>query len=118
MGPLSKLAFVSLAVYGLANAIAVLKAGKPIRSFFEFLVLTTRNSWLKGFWSFWKSLFSCPPCLSFWIGLAASYWVVSLTDGLPREAWMVPILDGLILSATSYIYHVTMERLGYGIAEL
>lgn len=118
MAILVKLVVVSLAVYGLANAIAVLKAGKPIRTFFEFLETSTRNSWLKAFWTFWHTLFKCPTCLSFWIGMATSYWVLSITKGLITDGWMVVVADGLILSATSYLLHVTAERLGYGIASL
>lgn len=118
MGPLSKLVFISLAVYGLANAIAVLKAGKPIRFFLEYLHLSTRNSWLKTFWNFWSTLFKCPTCLSFWIGMATSYWAVPLTNGLIKEWWLVVIADGLILSATTWILHVVTTRLGYGIDEL
>lgn len=118
MGPLSKLVLMALAIYGLANAIAVLKAGKPIRFFFEYLHLNTKNSWLKAFWSFWHTLFKCPTCLSFWIGMATSYWVVSLMDVLIKERAVWVVADGLVFCATSWILHVVMTRLGYGIDEL
>lgn len=115
METLIKLIVLALAVYGLANAITVLKAGKPIRTLFEILEGTSKRTWVKGFWTFWKTLFSCPPCLSFWIGMAASYWVLSITKGLIAEWWMVILVDGLIVSATSWLLHLLAERMGYGL---
>lgn len=115
MHTLTRLVVMTLAVYGLANAIAVLKAGYPIRRFFETLELKTTNKWLKGFWGFWKTLFKCPPCLSFWFGMAGSCWVLSITRGLIEPWWQAMVVDGFILCATSWLLHLVAERLGHGL---
>jgi len=112
---LTKLAILSLAVYGAANAIAVLKAGYPLRTFLEKMELRSRGKVLKGFWAFWKTLFKCPPCLSFWIGMAASTWVLSITRGMVAEVWMATLMDGFILCATSWMFHLVAERIGHGL---
>ena len=110
-----RLIVVSLAVYGLANAITVLKAGQPIRLFFETRELKAQNRWLKGFWTFWRVLFKCPPCLSFWFGMAGSHWVLSITHALVAPWWQSMVVDGLIVCATSWLLHLVAERLGHGL---
>lgn len=112
---LSRLIVVSLATYGLATAIAVLKAGKPIRDLFEWLETKTRDPVLRAIWTFFKTLFKCPPCLSFWIGMASSVWVMSITKGLVAQWWMAMVMDGLIVCGTSWLLHLAAERLGYGL---
>lgn len=111
----TRLVVVVLAVYGAANAIAVLKAGHPLRILLEKLEIQTRNKYLKGFWTFWRTLFKCPPCLSFWIGMATSVWVLSISRSLVGEWWMAMIVDGFITCGTSWLIHVTAERLGHGL---
>lgn len=115
METLVRLIVMALAVYGLANAIAVLKAGYPIRTMFEILESRTKDKVFKSIWTFWRILFKCPPCLSFWIGMAASVWVLSITKGLIAEWWMAMIVDGFILCGTSWLIHLAAERLGYGL---
>lgn len=115
MDILTRLVVVALAVYGISNAIAVLKAGYPLRKFLETMEIQAKNKIAKGFWAFWRTLFKCPPCLSFWIGMAMSVWVISITKGMVAEWWMVMILDGFILCATSWLLHVAAERLGHGL---
>lgn len=115
MGTLTKLVVMALAVYGLANAITVLKAGHPIRLLFETLELKTQNTIIKRFWTFWRILFKCPPCLSFWFGMAGSVWVLSITGDLVRHWWMAMVVDGLIVCATSWLLHLVAERIGHGL---
>lgn len=115
MDILTRLVVVALTVYGAANAIAVLKAGHPIRMLFETLEIRAKNKWIKGFWSFWRILFKCPPCLSFWIGMATSVWVLSITKGLVAEWWMAMVLDGFIVCGTSWLIHLAAERMGHGL---
>lgn len=115
MDIVTRLMVLALAVYGLANAIAVLKAGKPLRTWLESREIRSRRKWAKWFWQFWGSLFKCPPCLSFWIGMAASTWVLSITSGLIQDRWLVTLSDGFILCATSYFLHLFAERLGHGL---
>lgn len=110
-----RLVVVSLAVYGAANAIAVLKAGQPLRTLLEILEIKARNKVVRGFWAFWRTLFKCPPCLSFWIGMATSVWVLSITKGLVAEWWMAMGMDGLIVCATSWLLHLVAEKLGHGL---
>ena len=112
---LTKLVVMVLAVYGLANAIAVLKAGYPIRTLFETLETKARNKWVKGFWGFWRVLFKCAPCLSFWLGMAGSAWVLSITKELIPDWRMAMVVDGLIVCGTSWLIHLTAERLGHGL---
>ncbi len=112
---LTRLVILSLAVYGAANAIAVLKVGQPLRKFLETMELQSKGSVGKAFWGFWRTLFKCPPCLSFWIGMAASVWVFSITRSMVAEWWMGMILDGFILCATSWFLHLWAERTGHGL---
>lgn len=91
-----------LAVYGFANAIAVLKFGLPIRLAFTKI-------------AFLRALVSCPPCLSFWAGMAISLLVMSPAMAIcdpPRAELKAALLDGLAASAFSYLTHVLMERAG------
>jgi hypothetical protein len=115
MDTMIRLVVMALAVYGLANAIAVLKAGLPLRTFLETRELQAQNKWLKGFWTFWRVLFKCPPCLSFWFGMAGSYWVLSITKGLIAPWWLAMPVDGLIVCATSWLLHLWAERTGHGL---
>lgn len=115
MDIMTRLVVVALAVYGVANAIAVLKAGYPLRKFLETMEIQSKNKGLKGFWAFWRTLFKCPPCLSFWIGMAMSVWVLSITRSLIAEWWMAMIVDAFITCATSWLIHLAAERLGHGL---
>lgn len=115
MDTLTRLVVMSLAVYGAANAIAVLKAGYPLRKLLETLEIQAKSNAVKSFWGFWRTLFKCPPCLSFWIGMATSVWVMSISRGLVAEWWMAMLVDGFIVCGTSWLIHVTAERLGHGL---
>lgn len=94
-----------MAVYGLANAIAILKVGDPIRS------ITNRIPVI-------SHLFHCPTCLSFWIGMAFSAWILSPSSQVCPSSWKTIVLDGLAASGFAYVAHVTMERVGLGLESI
>jgi hypothetical protein len=119
MRDLVSLAVFLLATYGLANAIAVLKAGKPIRNLLERLAQPPWEwPFRKAPWRFLHALFRCPPCLAFWIGVAFSVWLLSPASAFCAERWKAVVLDGLAASAFSYLTHVTMEKMGLGVEDL
>ncbi len=97
-----------LAVYGISNAIAVLKIGR-------FFFGTREKRKFLGRIPKVGDLFYCPPCLAFWIGAALSWWWISPASTLMARSWKTPILDGLAASAMVYIIHVAMEKMGYGL---
>jgi len=102
----------ALAVYGLANAISVLKAGRPLRWLAARIPpwyrvdrdgITVRRSMV-------LDLLECPPCLSFWIGLLMSLLIWS-----PMSTWIhrmpeASFVDGLACSAVSWVMHVVTDR--------
>lgn len=93
------------AVYGMANAIAVLKFGHPIRTAFgKVPVLST--------------LVKCPPCLSFWIGMAVSAFVLSPAAQICPAGWRSILLDGLSASGLVWLIHVAAERTSFGLDDL
>ncbi len=100
--------FFLLAIYGLANAIAVLKFGR-------YFLGTVNNRKFIGRIPFIGDLFYCPPCLAFWIGMAASAWVYSPTAGLVLSGWRTVLTDGLAASAFAYFLHMANERMGHGL---
>lgn len=113
-----------LAVYGLANAIAVLKFGqlffgkgycpKPQESCPHKDHPKELRKCL-GKIPFIGDLFYCPPCLAFWIGMAMSVWVMSPSAAFLNIAWKAMLVDGLAASASAYLLHVTAEKLSYGL---
>lgn len=113
------LALFALAVYGLANAMAVLKIGQFM--FGKSVCIETDCPHPRHPYELRKSLgripkigdlFYCPPCLAFWIGMAASWWLFSPSSLLIPRGWRTTILDGLMASGMTYILHVWMEYLG------
>jgi hypothetical protein len=112
------------AIYGLANAIAVLKIG-------QYFIGTSHCSekdckkeghpkeTRKGLGRvpYLGDLLYCPPCLAFWFGMAMSHFVVSpaAAGGLVGPWWQGMAIDGLIASGMIWILHLTAERLGHGV---
>lgn len=109
-------------VYGLANAIAVLKIGQ------YFLGKShcgekdckkdghpkeTRKG--LGQVPYLGDVFYCPPCLAFWIGMACSKLILSPSALLVEASWKATLLDGLLASGVIWILHMTAERLGSGL---
>lgn len=97
-----------MAVYGLANAIAVLKIGR------YFLGTVSERKFL-GKIPYLGDLFYCPPCLAFWIGLFVSSEVFSPASGFAAVKEYSMVVDGLSASATVYLLHMMAERLGHGL---
>lgn len=110
------------AVYGLSNAIAVLKFGQFIFGYAycrkegctnarhpkEFRKFLGRIPYL-------GDLFYCPPCLAFWFGMAASGFGVSPSSFVTDVAWKATVMDGLLASGVVWILHLIAERLGHGL---
>jgi len=114
--------FFLLAVYGLANSIAVLKAGKMVRNPLEALADFWAGSLWGLPWRFLVALVKCPPCLSFWIGMAASWQGFSPSRDviLARggQEWMAIAMDGLAACGASWILHVAAMRMCIGIEKI
>lgn len=91
-----------MAVYGLSNAVAVLKFGAWIRT------LTAGIPFL-------GSMIRCPTCLAFWVGMLISWKVMSPSLPFCAVKWMAVVMDGLAASAFAYIVHVSMEKTGHGL---
>jgi hypothetical protein len=108
MKELVKLAIFVLAVYGVSNAIAVLKIGK------YFLGTWSERKTL-GRIPYLGDLFYCPPCLAFWFGMAGSVWFMSPASDWIALWWKAMIVDGLVASGVVYLSHLTAERLGHGL---
>lgn len=104
----AKLVVFVMAVYGLANAIAVLKFGK------YFLGTYSERKFL-GKIPFLGDLFYCPPCLSFWIGMGFSWAFLSPSSEWVFVWWKAMLVDGLLASAFAYLFHLTSERLGHNL---
>lgn len=100
-----------LAVYGLANAIAVLKIGR-------FFLGTVKDRKFVGRIPYLGDLFYCPPCLAFWIGMLFSWQGLSPTADLVTLGWRAILVDGLVASAAAYILHLSAERLGHGLKDI
>ncbi len=118
--PLVVLFIYLMSVYGLSNAIAVLKAGKVIREPLRWLCgLAGPGIWVYP-WRFLSALVECPACLSFWIGMAMSILVVSplLSVQPGANRWAAMVVDGLMACGFSWFVHVTTTRMGHGIEEL
>lgn len=108
MREVAKLLVFVLAVYGLANAISVLKFGR------YFLGTHSERKFL-GRVPIFGDLLYCPPCLSFWIGMAGSVFFVSPSAEWVTLWWKAMLVDGLVASAFAYFCHLAAERLSHGL---
>lgn len=111
-----------LAVYGLANAVAVLKIGRYFLGSshcrkdgcqsaghpFE-----TRKG--LGRLPYLGDLLYCPPCIGFWVGMGFSVWFLSAAAPFVQVWWKAMIIDGLSASAAAYLAHLTAERLSHNL---
>lgn len=100
---LTMLTFVSLAlfllaVYGVANAVVVLKT----RVIFERL-----------FGKIWilKDLIKCPPCVAFWVGMACSRFMLSPASTFCPVWWKAMLIDGFAAVGAVWLLHLKAERL-------
>lgn len=113
------------AVYGLSNAIAVLKIGRFIFGIShcskEDCTSTGHPKEFRKFLGripYLGDLFYCPPCLAFWFGMAASRLGVSPSAFVTDVPWTATIVDGLLASGVVWMLHLAAERLGHGLRDL
>jgi hypothetical protein len=111
-----------MAIYGLANAIAVLKIGQFIFGIShcrkEGCVASRHPRELRKFLGrvpYLGDLFYCPPCLAFWFGMGMSRFVVSPFAFVTDVAWKATVMDGLLASGVVWLLHLFAERLGHGL---
>lgn len=114
-----------LSVYGLSNAIAVLKIGQFI--FGKGHCSDTdckapnhpkdKRRFL-GRVPYFGDLFYCPPCLAFWIGIAFSILVFSPASEFTGISWKSAITDGLAASGMIWLLHAWAMRTIEGIPEI
>lgn len=90
------------AIYGMANAVAVLKFGTPIRKAFGNIPVI-------------RDLVKCPPCMAFWLGMLVSAFVLSPAAQIVTPGWRSILLDGLSASGLIWLIHVAAERTSYGL---
>lgn len=91
--------FFILAVFGAANAIAVLKIGEVIRG-------TCKEPKRLGRIPYFGKMFFCPACIGFWIALATSAWVFSPASLICAERWKSILVDGFLASGAIWLIHV------------
>jgi hypothetical protein len=112
-------------VYGLANAIAVLKIGRFLfgerQCTKEGCTAPGHPCELRRFLGripFVGDLFYCPPCLSFWIGMVFSKVILS-PSSLVVAAWgWAMVLDGLMACGIIWLIHLIAERLKHGLPDI
>jgi hypothetical protein len=95
---LSALVLFLLAVYGVANAVVVLK---------------TRLVFQKVLGRVWilRDLIQCPPCVGFWVALAFSRLVLSPGSYFCATWWAATIVDGFAGLGAVWLLHLRAERL-------
>ena len=107
-----------LAVYGLANAVAVLKIGRYFlgtshcrKQECQALQHPLETRKFLGRVPYLGDLLYCPPCIGFWVGMAFSVWLFSAARPFVEIWWKAMIVDGLAASGVAYLVHATAERL-------
>jgi hypothetical protein len=90
------------AVYGLANAVAVLKFGLPIRKVCKPIPVL-------------GLLICCPACLAFWFALGGSWGAFSPARLFVDNWWKAMVVDGLAASGGVWLLHLAAERMGHGL---
>lgn len=106
-----------LAVYGLANALAVLKIGQFLFGVGycdedgcpETAHPKDKRRFL-GRIPYLGDLFYCPPCLAFWIGMFASQVLLSPAAPFIAIWWKSMIVDGLVASAVAWLLYTWTEK--------
>ena len=91
--------FFILAIFGAANAVAVLKIGEVFRG-------TCKEPKRFGRIPYFGKMFFCPACLAFWMGLAMSAWVLSPGSLVCAERWQSILVDGFAGSGAVWLIHV------------
>jgi hypothetical protein len=110
-----QLLFWVVTIYGFATAVAVLHMGD--------VLVRTPMAWLAKHLRVFQPLallVKCPACLAFWTGLGLSLGDLSPMRGLfgPEPfgtPYVLVVLDGFFALGTTWLLHVTAERLGLGV---
>ncbi len=99
MKDIAALILFFLAVFGVANAVCVLK---------------TRMVFEKLFGKIWilKDLIKCPPCVAFWTGMTCSRYLLSPASSFCPKWWGAMLIDGFGALAAVWLLHLKAERLG------
>lgn len=90
------------AVYGLSNAVAVLKFGMPIRKVCKPIPVI-------------GLMICCPACIAFWFALGGSWWFISPATPFVDVWWKAMIVDGTAASGGVWLLHLAAERMGHGL---
>jgi hypothetical protein len=88
-----------LAVFGVANAVAVLKTRLVFEALFG-------RIWIL------KDLIKCPPCIAFWTGMACSKFLLSPASAWCGKWWAAMLVDGFAALGAVWLLHLKAERLG------
>lgn len=114
-----------LSVYGLANAIAVLKIGRYFLGYGycfakDCTALDHPLDKRRGFGTipYLGDLLYCPPCISFWWGMLTSIFLISPASLVIQNVFKSAFIDGLAACAMSYLLHVSMEKMSQGVDTL
>ena len=114
MRQLGGLLLFLLSAWGLANAIAVLKVGLPIRKLATMIGPFYIKDGLGAAFekrSIWMDLLGCPPCLAFWIGLAQSFLAYSPAGWYTDMRVAAVFMDGCACSGVAWGFHVVLESM-------
>lgn len=98
MRELSALVLFLLAVYGVANAIVVLKT----RLVFQAVL---GKIWIV------KDLIQCPPCVGFWVAVVFSRLILSPGSYFCGTWWAATVVDGFSGLGAVWLLHLRAERL-------
>ena len=93
-----------LAVYGVANAVVVLKTRKVFEALFGKIPIL-------------RDLIKCPPCVAFWVGMACSRWILSPASSFCPKWWTAMLVDGFAAVGAIWLLHLKAERLAEGPAQ-
>lgn len=98
MREFSALVLFLLAVYGVANAVVVLK---------------TRLVFQRVAGKIWvlRDLIKCPPCVAFWVGIWFSCFYLSPASSFCPQRWVAAIVDGFAGLGAVWLLHLRAERL-------
>lgn len=99
MREIASLALFLLAVFGVANAVAVLKTRLVFEALFGKILIL-------------KDLIQCPPCVAFWVGMATSYFLLSPASAFCHKWWAAMLVDGFAALGAVWLLHLKAERLG------
>jgi len=98
MREIASIALFSLAVFGVANAVVVLKTRLVFQALFGKIPIL-------------RDLIKCPPCVSFWVGMVTSFFVFSPASSFCHHRWASTLVDGFLAVGAVWLLHLKAERL-------